>query len=163
MEWIVSEVAEHPFFAEMQPHHIQLLAANASPVLFNRGQYIFAEGSRAEKFYLIQRGLIALESAIPGKGPMVIQTIGAGDVLGWSWLFEPYTWTFASRAEEPTDTWSFDAEAIRAHCRQDHELGYELLRRFAQVVIQRLQSTRLQMLDIYAAHPSLEVSNARIS
>lgn len=114
---------------------------------FGAGEFIFREGDPANRFYLIHSGTVALESRT-NDGPRVVQTIGPGDVLGWSWLFPPYFWHFDARAVEPVEAVFFYATPLRAECEADHELGYELLSRMAQIVITRLQATRRQLLDL---------------
>jgi hypothetical protein len=91
---------------------------------------------------------VALETPfIPGKGVIIIQTLSAGEVLGWSWLFPPYVWHFGAITLEPTDLIVFDAEFLRRKAGEDHEFGYELAMRVGAVMLERLQATRLQLLD----------------
>ena len=92
---------------------------------------LFREGAPAERFYLIREGAVALEVDAPGRGPLVIETLHEGDVAGWSWLFEPYRWQFDARATVPIATVAFDGACLRGKCEADHELGYQLMRRFA--------------------------------
>ena len=110
------------------------------------GDVIFREGDSANRFYLVQDGKVALESSQREYDPVLIENIGPGDVLGWSWLFPPYYWHFGARAVEPTEAIFFYGTHLREQCENDHELGYELLKRMTSVVIQRLQSTRRQLL-----------------
>ena len=114
---------------------------------FNAGELIFREGDPANRFYLIQRGQVALESSLKDRPAVRIQTIGAGDVLGWSWLFPPYYWHFDARTLEPTSAIFFYGTRLREECEKDHDLGYELMKRMAGVVLQRLQATRRQLLE----------------
>ena len=147
-----SILAGYPFFKWMETHHLQLIAEDASNVRFDAGQYIFHEGDEANQFYLITHGKVALELFAAERGPITIETVGEGDLLGWSWLAPPYKKQFAARAVELTRAIAFDGNSIRTKCEQNHELGYELLKRFTQLIGQRLQATRLQLLDIYGAH-----------
>lgn len=142
-------LAEHPFFRGLAPEDLALIAGCAANARFAADTYIFREGDEANEFYLIRDGRVALEIHAPGRGPLVIQTLGPGDVLGWSWLVPPYRKQFDARAVEDTRAFVFDGVCIRRKCEEDPRLGYELLKRFAQVIGQRLQSTRLQLLDIY--------------
>jgi hypothetical protein len=107
------------------------------------------EGDPAHKFFLIRRGAIALEIHAPGRGPLRIETLGAGEVVGWSWLFPPHRWAMDGRALESLHVVSFDGACLRGKCEADLELGYELMRRFAAVMVDRLQATRLQLIDVY--------------
>jgi CRP/FNR family transcriptional regulator, cyclic AMP receptor protein len=86
---------------------------------------------------------------VPGRGPITVETIGPGEILGWSWLFPPYRWHFDGRAVEGTRAIAFDAKCLRLKCEEDHDLGYELVKQFAHVMMERLQATRLRMLDVY--------------
>ena len=115
---------------------------------FPAGELIFREGDPANRFYLIQNGKIALESHARNQRNTLIETIGAGDVLGWSWLFPPYYWHFSARAIEATDVIFIYATPLREECESDHELGYELVKRMAEVMMRRLQAARKQLLGI---------------
>jgi CRP-like cAMP-binding protein len=118
-------------------------------VRFAAGDDLFREGDVADRFYLIRHGHVALQVFIPGQGRITIETIAAGEVLGWSWLFPPYRWHFDAQALELSRAIAFDGACLRAKCDEDHDLGYMLMQRFAQVMTQRLQATRLQLLDLY--------------
>jgi CRP/FNR family transcriptional regulator, cyclic AMP receptor protein len=142
-------LAEHPFLKGLDPRFIELLVGCASNVRFEAGEYIFREGEEANKFYIVRRGHVALEIFAPGRGPLAVQTLGEGDVLGWSWLIPPYRWHSSARAVELTRAFALDAECLRRKCEEDHDLGYELMKRFAPVIVDRLQTTRLQLLDLY--------------
>jgi CRP-like cAMP-binding protein len=113
---------------------------------FPAGKMIFNEGLVANRFYIILEGEVALESAVGKEGGQLIQTIKAGDVLGWSWLFPPYKWNFDARAIKPTKAIIFFATTLRELCESNPALGYEVMKRVTKVVIKRLQSTRLQLL-----------------
>ena len=141
-----ARIYQHPFLEGMSPHQHRILTDCAMATHFNAGEVIFREGDPANRFYLIEGGSVALESHQKDKGLMPIQTIGSGDVLGWSWLFPPYFWHFNARALEPTDAIFFYATPLREECESDHELGYELMKRMAGVMLSRLQATRRQLL-----------------
>lgn len=140
---------EHPFFKGLEPRYLQLIVGCAANVRFDAGQFIFREGEEANQFYIIRHGHVALEISTPERGSLVVQTIGEGEVLGWSWLVPPYRWHFDARAVELTRAIALDGKCVRTKCEEDHDLGYELMKRFAQIVMQRLQATRLQLLDVY--------------
>jgi CRP-like cAMP-binding protein len=145
-------LATHPFFKDLNPRYLQLIVGCAANVRFEAGQFIFREGDDANQFYLIRHGSVSLEVFVPGRGPLIIQTLGEGDVLGWSWLFPPYRWVFDARAVTLTRAIALDGACLRRKCEDDHELGYELVKRFAQIIMEQLQATRLQLLDVYGAH-----------
>jgi CRP-like cAMP-binding protein len=149
MGTIETILAEHPFLKGMAPDHIPLIAGCASNVRFNKGDYIFREDEEADRFYLVRHGLIALDVFVPQRGPVTIDTIQEGEVLGWSWLFPPYRWHFDARALQLTRAIAFDGKCLREKCDKDTALGYDLVKRFSQVFMQRLQSARLQLLDLY--------------
>jgi CRP/FNR family transcriptional regulator, cyclic AMP receptor protein len=151
MQTLEAVLAEHPFFRGLPPDDLQLIAGCGANVRFQPGEYIFREGDPSSQFYLIRHGKVALEISSPARGPVVIQTLGEGDVLGWSWLVPPYSKQSDARAIELTRATAFDGACIRAKCEADPRLGYELLKRFAQVIGQRLHATRLQLLDVYGS------------
>ena len=142
-------VAELPAFAGLASQHIDLIAGCATNLHFDAGDRIFREGDRADVFYAIRRGAVALEVHVPTRGDVTIETLDDGDLLGWSWLFPPYRWSFDARALESTSVIVFDGACLRGKCDSDHELGYQLMQRIAQVIIERLQATRLRLLDVY--------------
>lgn len=144
-----SYLTEHPFLKGIDPRHITFIAGCASNKQFPEGQFIFREGEEANYFYIILHGKVAIELFTPERGSITIQTIGNGEVLGWSWLIPPHRWRFDARVIESTNAIVLDGRCLRSKCEQDHDLGYELLKRFAGVITSRLEATRLQLLDVY--------------
>lgn len=149
METLERYVAEHPFFAGMSEKHIQLIVGCASNVRYDAGQQIDRAGEAANHFFLVRQGRVAIEIVSPASGPITIATVGDGEVVGWSWLFTPYVHHFDSRAIDLTRAIALDGKCLREKCELDHELGYELYKRFAQIMEQRIENARLQLLDIY--------------
>ena len=145
-----SLISEHPFLRGLKPKHLRALADNSMRMRYDAGEFIFREGDPANRFYLIEQGRVSLESHRQDELAVSIQTIGAGDVLGWSWLFPPYYWRFDARVLEPTTALFFYGTRLRDQCEEDHDLGYELMKRMTQVVIQRLQATRKELLASHA-------------
>ena len=145
-------VREHPFFAGLEEGFCTLICACAKNVLFEAGQYLFREGEAANQFYLLRAGRVALEVTAPGRGPVTFQTLGEGEIVGVSWLIPPYHWSFDAKALELTRAIAMDAACLRQKCEADHDLGYEMMKRFMPVLIQRLQATRMQILDVYGSH-----------
>jgi CRP/FNR family cyclic AMP-dependent transcriptional regulator len=142
-------LADVPFLAGMSPERLALLAGCGSNVTFAAGETIFREGGPADTFFVIRHGTVAIELHLPARGAMTVETIDAGEVIGWSWLFPPYRWSFDARAVEQVRAIVFDGACLRGKCEADKELGYELMRRFAAVMLERLQATRVQLLDVY--------------
>ena len=142
-------LAEHPFLKGLRQEHLELLVGCASNVRFEAGAFVFRQGQEANHFYILRDGKVAVELFAPQRGAVAIDTYGEGDVLGWSWLIPPYHWRFDARAIEPTRAISLDARCMRTKCEDDHELGYELMKRFARIIEQRLDATRWQLLDVY--------------
>lgn len=140
---------EHKFLAGMTDDQFDLMVGCASNVRFNPGEYVCREGQEADKFYFIRHGRLAVELMTHDRGAMTIQTVTEGDVLGWSWLFPPYVWHFDCKAVELTRAIAMDGTCLRNKCETDVKLGYELMKRFAHVMVQRLSATRLQLLDVY--------------
>jgi CRP/FNR family transcriptional regulator, cyclic AMP receptor protein len=148
IEPMATRVALHPFLAGMNRSQLTLLTDCAMVVHFNPGQLIFREGELANRFYLIETGKAILESSARFGDPVIIDKVGAGDLLGWSWMFPPYVWHFTARAVEPTEAIFFYGTILREYCERDHSLGYELFKRMSVVMIKRLQAAREKMLAI---------------
>lgn len=151
MESLERILAEHPFFSDLDRRYLPLVTGCASNVRYPAGAYLFREGGEAEQFFLIREGKVALEVIPPNRAPITIQTVGEGEVVGWSWLIPPYKWHFDAKAVEPVRAFTLDGTCLRAKCEEDHDLGYAFLKRFAALTAQRLQATRLQLLDVYEA------------
>lgn len=156
VESMATRVALHPFLAGMNPTQLALLTDCAIPVQFNKGQTILRENDLANRFYLIESGKVVLESGEGFGEPVIVETIGAGDLLGWSWMFPPYAWHFTARAVEPTKAIFFYGTILREYCERDHSLGYELFKRITPIMMKRLQSTRRRMLSVHAYGAALE-------
>jgi len=151
METLERIVAEHPFFKGLESNYAELLTGCASNVRFSAGKYICKEGEEANQFYLIRGGKVALQIFAPQSDPLTVETLEEGDVLGWSWLVPPYIWNFHARAIQETRAIALDGKCLRAKCEQNHDLGYEVLKRFSQLMVRRLHATRFQLLDVYAS------------
>jgi CRP-like cAMP-binding protein len=145
-----SVLGEHPFLQGLKAHHIELLSGCASNLRFEADSFLCRSGDEADQFYILRSGRVAVEIFAANRGPVTIQTLGEGDILGWSWLVPPYHWRFSARALELTRAIALDGRCLRQKCEQDHELGYELLKRFSHVIAERLDAARLQLLDVYA-------------
>jgi CRP-like cAMP-binding protein len=154
MRGIEELVSDSPTFAGLPPSALATIAGCAVNEHAAADALLFREGLPAERFYLIREGTIALEVDIPGRGPFTVETLHDGDVVGWSWLFEPYRWQFDGRTVTSTGLIVFDGACLRGKCDADHELGYALMRRFAASLVERLQATRLQLIDVYG-HPTV--------
>lgn len=139
----------HPLFEGLAAEHLELLVGCARNVRYDAGTVLLREGKPADRFFLVRSGTVALEIHAPGREPLLVDTLHAGDVLGWSWLFPPYRWHADGRAVEPVRALALDGACLRGKCDEDPVLGYELMQRFARIVIDRLQATRLQLLDVY--------------
>jgi len=144
-------IAAMPTFAGLDPAWLDFIAGCGRNQGFEAGEHLAREGEDADVFFAIRRGRVALEVAAPGAGTLMIETLEGGDVVGWSWLFPPHRWSFDVRAVEPVRAIAFDGACLRGKCEDDLALGYELMRRFAGVMLDRLQATRLQLLDVYGA------------
>ncbi|MBK7140781.1 MAG: cyclic nucleotide-binding domain-containing protein [bacterium] len=149
METLERYVAEHPFFSGMSEKHIQLIVGCASNIRYDAGQQIDRAGEDANHFFLVRSGRVAIEIVSPASGPITIATVGDGEVVGWSWLFPPYVHHFDSRAIDLTRAIALDGKCLRQKCENDHELGYELFKRFANIMEQRIENARMQLLDLY--------------
>jgi CRP-like cAMP-binding protein len=148
-EDLTTALRQHPFLADLPQHHMEVLVGCASNVKFADDAYLIREGEVADKFYLIRTGRVALEIDSSERGSLRVQTIGPGEVLGWSWLISPYRWHFSGCAVTDVRVFALDGKCLRTKCEQDHSFGYEMLRRLAQVMERRLEATRMQLLDMY--------------
>ncbi|HKJ33634.1 MAG TPA: cyclic nucleotide-binding domain-containing protein [Balneolales bacterium] len=149
MENLEKILSEHPFFKNIEGEYLNLIVGCASNVRFEQDDIIFREGQKANLFYVIREGSVALDLHDPSSGKITIDTLTDGEILGWSWLVPPYYWRFDARAIKMTRAIVLDGKCLRNKCENDHDLGYELLKRFALIIDQRLQATRLQLLDVY--------------
>lgn len=155
-EPMATRVELHPFFAGMKHEQLALLTDCAIPVCFEKGQTIFRQGEMANRFYLIESGKVILESSGRTGDPVIIDRIGAGDLLGWSWMFPPYVWHFTARAIEQTQAIFFYGTILREYCERDHSLGFELFKRMSAVMVKRLQAARDKLLAVHAREAKLD-------
>jgi CRP-like cAMP-binding protein len=142
-------VEMHPFLSGLPGDAVSQVAGCAKNVAFDPGALLLAEGQPADTLYLVRRGTVAIEVHAPGRGPVVIETVGPGAVVGWSWLVPPYRWTFDARAAGPVGAIAVDGSCLRAKAEADPALGYALLSRVSVELLSRLQDTRLRLLDLY--------------
>ena len=149
MESLRRILAESPFLKDLEPQHLELITGCASNVRFESGHYLFHEGEEASNFFLVRNGKVAIEIFTPDRGPITIQTLEPGEVLGWSWLVPPYQWRFDAKATELVLAISLDGVCLRTKCEEDHDLGYQLLKRFTDIMDQRLEATRVHLVDVY--------------
>jgi CRP-like cAMP-binding protein len=156
MSNVRARVEVHPFLAGLSAGHRAKLARHAAAASFAAGARIFGEGETAHAFWLIETGAVALDIQVPGRGDVIVETLPAGTVLGWSWLYPPYRWSFGARAQEQTEAIAFDAAAVRGQLDLDTAFGYAVLNSFTPVIVERLQATRVRVLDLYAAPTSRE-------
>jgi CRP/FNR family transcriptional regulator, cyclic AMP receptor protein len=145
-------LAEHPFFSGLSEPLLELIAPLATSERFEDGEYILREGQDADEFYLIQSGQVALEIYTPANGVLTVETIGAGEALGWSWMIPPHQWRFDARAIGMTRAVMIDGKRLRAACEENHDLKNELLIRVTQLIAHRLHATRSQLMGIHATH-----------
>jgi CRP/FNR family transcriptional regulator, cyclic AMP receptor protein len=149
METLERILSTHRFFHDLEARYLALLVSCAANVRFDADAFLFRNGEEANQFFLIREGKVALEISAPGRVPIIVQTLRENEILGWSWLIPPYHWQLDARAVEPTRAIALDGKCMRTKCEADHDLGYELLKRFAHIIEDRLQQTRLQLLDVY--------------
>lgn len=150
-ESTAAALAGHTFAAGLSRQHIDRLAAHAMAMEIPAGRRIFAEGQPAARFWLVISGRIALDLQVPGRGQLVVETLGPGDELGLSWLGPIRQWQFGAVAQLPVTALEFESGAVEALCDYDHELGYQLTRRLLGTAISRLQAARIRILDLYGA------------
>ena len=149
MQTIEELLAEAPAFNGMSEEHLALIAGCARNTTFEDGEYLMREGDSADTFFVIRHGRVAMEIFVPQRGGVTIETIDDGDLLGWSWLVPPFRQHLDARAVGNVHTVAFDAACLRGKSDTDPVLGYELMRRFIPVIVERLQATRMRLLDVY--------------
>ncbi len=142
-------LAAHPFFEDFDKEQIEFLVSCSTNNVYRPGEFLFKEGETANAFFLVREGKVAIETVSPPAGPLTLATVGRGDVLGWSWIVPPYVHRSDARAIEETRVLAMDAVCLRDKLESDHELGFRLLTRFTAVMAQRLESARMQLLDLY--------------
>jgi CRP/FNR family transcriptional regulator, cyclic AMP receptor protein len=142
-------LAEAKAFNGMSEEHLALIAGCAQNKTFEDGAYLMREGDAADSFYAVRLGRVALEIFVPQRGAVTLETVEGGDLVGWSWLTPPYRVHIDARAVGSVHVVHFDAACLRGKADEDPELGYELMRRFIPVIVERLQATRVRMLDVY--------------
>ena len=153
MKTIQDLMAEHAIFRDIEPSYRALIAGCGRNRPFVNGEMLMTEGEDANEFFVIRKGKVLLSIHIPGRGELAVETLDAGEIVGLSWLFPPYTVRFSARAVGSVHTIAFDGACLRGKCDTDPVMGYALVKRFAQVMTSRLQATRLRMLDIYGSAP----------
>ncbi|GGT40342.1 Crp/Fnr family transcriptional regulator [Streptomyces chromofuscus] len=140
--------------AGLPAEHRHRLMRTAREVSFDAGTRLFEEGRRADRFWIIRTGTVTLDLHVPGRRAAVIQSLGPGELVGWSWHFPPYTWHLGAEAMSPVRAWEFDADAVRAMCAQDAEFGRAIAVWVGNVVADRLHASRIRLLDLYAPYGS---------
>src|SRR5882724_6782878 len=142
-------LAHHSMFQGLTPDQIALVATRATSAHYGNRHRVFAYGALADKFYIIQKGTVGVEIPAVAGAPLTIQTVGDGGVLGWSWLMPPYRWLFDARALAPSEIVVLDGESVRSDCEKDPKLGYELMKRFAILMAERLNAARETAIKHY--------------
>lgn len=161
LEPLETRVGLHPFLVGLRPHHIKLLADCAMAKRFAAGEYLFRQGEFANRFYLIERGVVVLEALNSDGNCVVIERVGAGKLVGWSWLFPPYIWHFDACALAPTTALFFYGTILREYCAKDPSLGFELFKRMSQVMVERLQAARARLLTSHPGQPKAKGPGTR--
>jgi CRP-like cAMP-binding protein len=142
---------DSPFFHDLPAGVLAQVSGCARTARFDAGETLFGAGQPADTFYLVRRGRVSIELRNPSRGTITLDTVHDGEIAGWSWLVPPYIWTFDARAAEATSAVAFDGACLRGKCDADPGLGYALMQRVAQVMYERLQAARVQLLDMYGA------------
>ena len=150
IESIRDLLAEQPVLHDLEPNDIDLMAGCGHNEVFETGTFLAREEDAANRFFIVREGKVALELHAP-TGPLVVETIGAGDLVGWSWLFPPHRWVYDVEAVERTRVVVIEAACLRDKCDADAAFGYRVMKRFANVIVGRLQANRLRLLDLYGA------------
>jgi len=139
MSTIAASKIDHPFLKTLRPEYHDVLCKHAEELEFAKGDILFRQGEPANRFFLVESGEISVERHSPDGHDITVQTVRGGDVLGWSWLFPPYSWHFQARAVEPGRAIVLDGGHLLVTCEEHPRFGYTLMKRMAQVAIQRLE------------------------
>ncbi len=146
---VAETFAKHDFLKGLSKNARTTLAAGAQPFAFEAGDCLGKEGETSTNFYVIQKGHVQMQTYSPDHGAVAMQTVGPGEVVGWSWLIWPYRWRFDCLALDKVEGLAFDAEWLREQCEKDCELGYQIAKRLLGVTASRLAATRVQLLDMF--------------
>ena len=147
IEEVIPELA---FFKDLDPEHLRLIFGCATKMNFKQGHFLLTQGNNADYFYIISSGRVHIEADAGDKGPVTIESLGSGDILGWSWLIPPYKWRFDALVLEPTSVIAFEGKRLRALCEENKQFGYEMLKRVTHVITHRLLATRMKLMEFYA-------------
>jgi CRP/FNR family cyclic AMP-dependent transcriptional regulator len=142
-------LSRHPFFTGLKSEYLALIAGCGQNVHFDAGAYLLREGQAADRFFAIRGGSVAVETYVPSRGAVTLQTIGEGEILGWSWLFPALRVPVRCPRAEDVRATAFDGACLRGKCDANPALGYDLMKRVARLVSSRLEATRRQLLDVY--------------
>ena len=150
MERISNALACHRFMSGLEAKHIEKLMKHATQATFEAGTYVFHESEPANSFYLIRSGRIHIELSAE-HGTVLVQSVGPGDFIGWSWLLPPHKWRFDAHVVERSELIVLNGQELRDELEEDHELGYRLMLKFIEVIAQRLEGSRIQLMDLYGS------------
>ena len=132
----------HRFLDGLNDWQLERLAQHAQRSMFHAGNRIFREGDHADRMWLIVTGRVAVDTHLAESGEVIVDTLGPGGTLGWSWLVPPHRWRFGAVAVETTHTIEIDGAAARELCHSDPLLGFQLALGVIHVVTERLYATR---------------------
>lgn len=141
-------LAQHPFFADMDPDALAIVVGCCANHVFKPGTFLYRQNTAADRFFLIRSGMVSLEFFVPGRESVALETIEAGEIIGWSWLVPPYQWSNDARALETVRAISVDGACLRRKIENDRVLGYEIYKRFVPIMARRLMSDRLRILEL---------------
>ncbi|MFA1542870.1 Crp/Fnr family transcriptional regulator [Actinomadura monticuli] len=152
-----ADLAREPFLKDMRTADLRRLATAARFTDIPAGRRIFSQSDPAERFWLVRDGTVIVDLHMPGRGSVIIDTFGPGSVLGWSWLFRPYRWHFGGVATTPVRAVEFDGRLVRTLCAVDPAMGYELTRRFAELIVERLETSQSRLTELSEALAECDV------
>lgn len=155
MKTIADLLRDHPFFRDLAAADLEFIGGCGENAIYSAGDYLARENEPADHFFVIRTGRVAVETFLPDRGPLCLQTLHDGDVFGWSWLFPPYLWTFDARALDEVHAMRLNGKCLREKCEEEPRLGFQLMKRFARMATERLQAARIQLLDVYGQRPPL--------
>lgn len=151
---LTAALAAHCFTRGLSPTFVERIVEHATLRTYRHDEVLFREGAPATEFYLVVEGRVAIETHVPGRGRQMVDTVEACETVGWSWLVPPYRWFFDARAVTDLAAVTVDAVALRELCEHDPAFGYALMQQVAQVMLERMRSARVRLVDLYGTHPA---------
>lgn len=153
---IADVLRAHAFFRDLPDADVEFIAGCGRNKIVKAGEWLAHEGDPADTFYILRSGKASIIAHIPQRGEVILQTVTGDDVVGWSWLFPPYQWTFSVRALDTVHAVELNGVCLREKCDRDNSMGYRLMKKFVEFMTSRVRATRMQLMDVYGSTDARE-------